>query len=460
MSATTKEGRFALVSERVLTDEGLRPAAVIIEGERVAAVVEPGALPGDLPRRELGDLALLPGLVDCHVHVNQPGRTHWEGFETATRAAAAGGVTALVDMPLNCLPVTTTADALARKLEDCAGQLWIDVGFWGGVVPGNAEDIGALARDGVLGCKAFLCDSGIEEFPASSEADLRAAMTALAAAGLPLLAHAEIVGALAQGDASAPEDPRDYHSWLHSRPPQFEEAAIALLIALCRETRCAVHIVHLSAASALPMLRAARAEGLPVSVETCPHYLCLCAEDVPEGATQFKCAPPVREADNREGLWAALREGVIDLVVTDHSPCAPELKASERGDFLEAWGGIASLSLGLSSVWTEASGRGIALEQVAHWMSAAPAIVAGLSGRKGRIAPGYDADLLAFDPDARFVVGREHLHFRHPVSPWLGRELRGEVRGTWLRGHSIYAPDQAERFPGEAQGRTLLGRQT
>jgi allantoinase len=443
---------WAIASERVITPEGERAAAVIVEGERIVDVVERDRVPADMSCEDLGALVLMPGLVDCHVHVNQPGRTHWEGFDTATRAAASGGVTTLVDMPLNCLPVTTTVAGLDAKLADCGSHLWIDVGFWGGVVPGNVGELAGLAARGVLGCKAFLCDSGIPEFPASDEGTLREAMLELRKAGIPLLAHAEL-----EGPAPAQEpDHHNYECWLHGRPAAWEEAAIALLVRLCRETRCHVHIVHLSAASAVPLLRAARAEGLPITVETCPHYLCLTAEEIPAGATIYKCAPPVREAENREGLWAALREGVIDLVVTDHSPCSPELKGD--GDFIEAWGGIASLSLGLSSVWTHARARGVALAQVVEWMAAAPARMTGLTGagltNKGALRAGGDADLVVFDPDAEFVVGPEHLHFRHKVSPWIGRALRGQVRRTWLRGQPIYNATQPS-FAGP-HGRPLL----
>jgi allantoinase len=444
----------AIISERVYLPSGVTRAAVVIAGERIVEIADPDTLPATLERLDLGRVALLPGLVDCHVHINQPGRTHWEGFETATLAAAAGGVTSLVDMPLNCLPVTTTVAGLEAKLADLHGSLHVDVGFWGGVVPGNASELAGLATRGILGAKAFLCDSGIDEFPASDAATLREAMIVLARAGIPLLAHAELEHALPEPLCSPPEDPGSYACWLDRRPAAWEEAAIGLLIELCRETGCAVHIVHLSAASALPMLQAARAEGLPITVETCPHYLCLCAEEVPRDATLFKCAPPIRPAENRDGLWAGLRAGVIDLVVTDHSPCTPSLKA---GGFIEAWGGIASLSLGLSSVHTEARARGFTLEHVVEWMSAAPARLTGLEDRKGAIAPGRDADLVAFDDTVQYVVGPDDLHFRHKVSPWIGRHLHGRVVRTWLRGQTIYVYDDPS---GDSRisstGRTLL----
>jgi allantoinase len=456
--------RHAIISERVYLPSGVTRAAVVIAGERIVEIADPDTLPVKLARQDLGRIALLPGLVDCHVHVNQPGRTHWEGFETATSAAAAGGVTSLVDMPLNCLPVTTTVAGLEAKLDSLnpaqpggMSCLHVDVGFWGGVVPGNAAELAGLATRGILGAKAFLCESGIDEFPASDAVTLREAMIVLARAGIPLLAHAELERPLPEPLRAPPEDPGSYACWLDRRPAAWEEAAIALLIQLCRETGCAVHIVHLSAASALPMLHAARAEGLPITVETCPHYLCLCAEEVPHDATLFKCAPPIRPAENRDGLWTGLREGVIDLVVTDHSPCTPSLKA---GGFIEAWGGIASLSLGLSSVHTEARARGFSLADVVEWMSAAPARLTGLDVRKGALAPGRDADLVAFDDAAEFVVGPEDLHFRHKVSPWLGRRLHGRVLRTWLRGQTIYdfSADADSRFAAPT-GRTLL-RQT
>lgn len=438
----------ALVSRRVLTSTGIRPAAIVIEGETIARLDDPDA--ADLQDVEdVGDALVMPGLVDCHVHINEPGRTQWEGFATATRAAAAGGVTSLVDMPLNCDPVTTTVDALKTKLDALGDQLSVDVGFWGGVVPGNEDQLIPLAEAGVLGSKAFLCHSGIDDFPNVTREDLERAMPRMAEAGVPLLAHAE----LDLGDPPCPDSATDYASWLRSRPAAWEDAAIALLIELCRVTGCAVHVVHLSSAGAVPMLRDARAEGLPITVETCPHYLCLSAENVPDGDTTYKCAPPIREESNREKLWEALAEGVIDFVISDHSPCTPGLK---EGGFGAAWGGIASLSLGLNSVWTEARKRGFPVEQIAEWMCAAPAKFAGIDHRKGLIAPGMDADFCVWDPDAEVTIEESRLHFRHPISPYLGRRARGEILATWLRGRKIYASD--ERGFDEHHGRPLLHR--
>lgn len=413
----------------------------LVEGELVDATVEiadgrvvrvsPGSRRG---ATELGGAVLMPGLVDTHVHVNEPGRTHWEGYATATRAAAAGGITTLVDMPLNCIPVTTSASALQEKLKAADGQLHVDCGFWGGVVPGNAGALPGLAAAGVLGAKAFLVHSGIDDFPDVGREDLLAGMRALAAAGLPLLVHAELAGA---EEPSEGLSPRSYQRYLASRPRHWEDRAVALVVELVEQTGCAAHIVHLSSASSLPILRDARARGLPVTAETCPHYLCLSSDEIPDGATEFKCAPPIRERANRDALWQGLRDGLIDGVVSDHSPCTPELKELERGDFAAAWGGIASLQLGLRSIWTEASQRGFDLPDLARWMCEGPARLAGLQDRKGRIAPGLHADLVAWRPDEEFVVTAESLLHRHKVSPWVGRCLRGRVLGTWLRGHRI-----------------------
>lgn len=417
----------------------------------VLAPTDPRAQAADV--EDLGALVLMPGLVDCHVHLNEPGRTEWEGFETGTRAAAAGGVTTLVDMPLNCTPVTTSSAALRQKLAATEEKLWVDVGFWGGVVPANSRggELTALSKAGALGCKAFMVHSGIEDFPECREEHLRQAMPELLDAGLPLLVHAEL-----ELPTLAEPSPRTrYAHYLASRPAAWEEAAIAMMVRLCRETGCRVHVVHLSAAGALPMIEAAKREGLPFSVESCPHYLCLRAEDIADGATAWKCAPPIREEANQGGLWRGLLGGVIDLVVSDHSPCTPALKVLERGDFMDAWGGIASLGWGLPAIWTEASPKGASLEDVARWMCRKPAELAGLGDRKGRIAPGYAADFVAWDPDERFTLTDAQLFQRHKLSPYLGREFRGRVHGTWLAGAKIF---EHGRHLGGPRGNTLLGR--
>jgi allantoinase len=458
---TAHSGLWGLRSRRVVGPDGrVRPGTVLIEEGRIRAVISRPAsatVPPDVPVEDLGTRVISPGLVDCHVHVNEPGRTDWEGFASATRAAAAGGVTTLVDMPLNCIPVTTSRAALEEKLRAAAGQLHVDVGFWGGVVPRNAGELAGLAAGGALGCKAFLVHSGIDEFPNATEADLRAAMPLLRDAGLPLLVHAELELGGTPADSGEGGDPRAYAGYLRSRPAAWEDAAIALLIRLAHETGCAVHVVHLSSAASLPQIARAKADGLRFTAETCPHYLCLEAESVPDGATEYKCAPPIREHENREALWRGLQAGVIDFVVTDHSPCTPALKNRERGSFSEAWGGIASLQLGLPAVWTEAQRRGFGPAEIAAWMSARPAALAGLGHRKGRIAPGFDADLAVWDPEAEIAVEAEQLYFRHKLSPYLGRRLRGRVEATLLRGQLVY---DGAGHPAGAVGAPLLGRDT
>jgi allantoinase len=443
--------RHGLRSQRVVKPDGVGPATVWMQGALIESVQDEGGPDRGDPVIDVGDRVIAPGLVDCHVHINEPGRTEWEGFATATRAAAAGGVTTLVDMPLNCLPVTTTLAALDAKLAAAAGQLFVDVGFWGGVVPGNAGDLPGLAAGGVLGCKAFLVHSGIDEFPNATAADLRVAMPILRDLGLPLLAHAE----LDLGADGAEGDPRTYGGYLASRPRSWEDAAIELLVGLCRETGCAVHVVHLSSATSLDTIRQAKAEGLPFTVETCPHYLCIDAEAIAAGATHFKCAPPIRERENRELLWQALLGGVIDFVITDHSPCVPQLKLPALGDFMQAWGGISSLQLGLPALWSEARRRGADLRALTRWMSAGPAKFAGLGRRKGQLVPGADADLVVWQPDAQFTVHEDDLFFRHKISPYLGRRLDGQVAQTWLRGRCIFRDGQ---HLGQPAGQPLLHR--
>jgi allantoinase len=393
------------------------------------------------------DFYILPGLVDTHVHINEPGRTEWEGFETATRAAAAGGITCLVDMPLNSIPATITVAALEQKRLAAEGICMVDYAFWGGCVHGNAGDLMALAQDGVRGFKSFMVPSGVDDFEMVKEADLREALPLIAASGLPLLVHAESPKRVA---ASGGETWTGYAEYLASRPDSSEVEAIELLIDLCREFRCPLHIVHLASAQALPLLAAARLEGLPVTVETCPHYLFFAAEEIADGATQFKCAPPIRGFENQRLLWDALRDGVIDLIATDHSPCPPALKRPDTGNFAQAWGGIASLSVALSAIHTRHSD----VNDLVRWMSRKPAQLAGLQGRKGSLTPGMDADFVVFNADAEFVVGMEDLHFRHPVTPYMGQALRGRVEQTFVRGECVY---QGGRFTGLPIGRECKG---
>jgi len=445
---------FAIRSAHVVTPDGVRAAAVWVRDGRIAAVREFGDLPEGAEVVECGDEVLMPGLVDTHVHVNEPGRADWEGWETATRAAAAGGVTTIVEMPLNSIPAVTDAAALREKVASTEGKLHADTGFWGGVVPGNAGELEALWEAGVLGFKCFLSPSGVDEFTNVSEDDLRAALPVLARLGAPLLVHAEWppvldAAAAALGDA----DPRAYATWLASRPPEAEAEAVALVARLAREYGARVHVVHVSAAEALQPIRAARDEGVAITAETCPHYLHFDAEDVPDGATEMKCAPPIRAAANREDLWTALGAGWIDLVATDHSPCPPEMKLRDSGDFIRAWGGIASLQLGLAAVWRDARERGYTPAHLAAWMSSAPARLAGLQARKGAIAPGHDADLAVFDPDAEFLVEPGRLFHRHPLSPYVGSVLPGVVTQTWLRGEKVF---ERGMIVGGARGRVLL----
>jgi allantoinase len=419
--------KFAIASRHVVLPDGVRPAAVLIDGRVIADVIDRDRVPSDVPCEDFGDLVIAPGVIDAHVHINEPGRTEWEGFETATRAAAAGGVTMVVDMPLNSSPVTTTLAALKAKQAAAAGKCAVDVGFYGGLVPGNVHQIEPLLDAGVLGIKAFLCHSGLDEFPNATLADLKAAAPILAKHKRPLLVHAE----LTNGPAPCPAETRRYGEYLATRPPQWESDAIEMLIELCRDTSCHIHIVHLANADALPLIEAAKGEGLPLTVETCPHYLCFAAEEIPDGATQYKCAPPIREGRHRELLWEALKRGVIDTIGSDHSPCPPEMKHLESGNFMEAWGGIASLQLTLPIVWTEASRRGIGLEQVFRWLSTNPARLIGLESMKGKIAPGYCSDLIVWNPETRWHVRAGELQHRHKLTPYDGVELLGAVERTY-----------------------------
>ena len=424
---------------RVVTEHGVGPGSVHVTRGYISSISIFEDVPEGAELVEAYDSIVMPGLVDTHVHVNEPGRSDWEGFETATRAAAAGGVTTIVDMPLNSIPATTTGEAFDAKIKAATGKLHVDTAFWGGVVPGNTSELAGLWDKGVVGFKCFLIHSGVDEFPNVSEQDLRAAMPELARLDATLIVHAEVPGPVDACCQSASEAPaRSYETFLRSRPRAAENEAITTMIRLCRETGCRVHVVHHSSADALPMLRQAKSFGLPITAETCPHYLHFAAEEIPEGATEFKCCPPIRERENRELLWDALRDGTIDFVVSDHSPCPPDMKLPAEGDFMNAWGGISSLQLRLPIVWTEASARGFAIEDLVRWLCREPARQVGLEILKGAIKDGYDADIVIWNPDREFKVEPAMLHHRHKRTPYNGEVLRGVVEKTFLRGQMVY----------------------
>ncbi len=446
---------------RVVTPTGSGPASVHLRDGVIVEVSGYDQVPSRVRAIEAGRAVVLPGMVDTHVHVNEPGRTAWEGFSSATRAAAAGGVTTIVDMPLNSVPATTSLAALRAKRSAAAGKCHVDVGFWGGVVPGNLAELEPMAAAGVLGFKAFLVDSGVPEFAAVRTDQLGAAMAVLARLDALTIVHAEapeVIAAVASsgdprgGGNRLGADPRTYRTWLRSRPDRAETEAVATVAELAQRLGARAHVLHLSSAEALEPLRRARAAGARVSAETCPHYLTLAAEEVPDGATAYKCAPPIREAANRERLWAALAAGDLSLIASDHSPSPSDRKHLDDGDFMAAWGGISSLQLALPVVWTAARERGHSLADLAQWMSAAPACLVGLDGSKGAIAPGRDADLVLFDPDASFTVDPSALYHRHPVTPYAGLVLHGVVRATYLRGRMAW---DGRGFAARPAGRLL-----
>jgi allantoinase len=465
-------------SRRVVFPEAIAPASIHITGETITNIASYESVAEAAELIETDEESLvMPGLVDTHVHINEPGRSEWEGFATATRAAAAGGVTTLVDMPLNSIPPTTTVAGFKAKLEAARDQCFVDVGFWGGVVPGNKSELASLSGAGVVGFKCFLIHSGVDEFPNVTENDLREALPELTRLGALLIVHAEVPGPISRtGIPACPDDgegspgqegtgrnayptatdrnvyPTKYSTFLASRPRAAEDEAVALMIKLAREFGTRVHIVHHSSADALPLLRAARGEGLQITAETCPHYLTFAAEEIPDGATEFKCCPPIRERENREQLWDALRDQTIDMIVSDHSPCPPEMKLRDSGDFLQAWGGISSLQLRLPIVWTESKRRGYSIPDLARWLCSAPAKLVGLEHRKGSIANGHDADLVIWNPAKQFKVEASALHHRHKLTPYDGLTLEGVVEKTFLRGRKIY--DRGE-FIGRPSGLLL-----
>jgi len=417
---------------RVVLPETIAPRSVHIREERIVFVGDYDDVADGCEVVEAGDSVVMPGLVDTHVHINAPGRTEWEGFRSATLAAAAGGVTTVVDMPLNSVPPTTTLAGLFTKLDAARDECFVDVGFWGGVVPGNTAELAPMFAAGVVGFKCFLVPSGVDEFEHVTEADLREAMPELTRLGALLIVHAELPGPITENFGGT-----DYRAFLESRPRAAENEAVELMIRLSREFDTRVHIVHLSSADAIPLLREAQAAGVKITAETCPHYLHFAAEEVPAGATEFKCCPPIRERDNREELWDGLKDGTIGLIVSDHSPCPGEMKLRESGDFMKAWGGIASLQLRLPIVWTEARRRGFSLLDLTRWLCTNPARQVSLEPQKGSISVGHDADLVIWNPDTQFTVDASALHHRHKITPYAGEVLSGAVQQTFLRGKKI-----------------------
>lgn len=434
----------------VVSAESIGPASIHVRDEKIVAVrpFEDVVTGCEIVEAD-DDAIVMPGLVDTHVHINSPGRTEWEGFRTATRAAAAGGVTTLIDMPLNSIPPTTTLAGFKTKLDAAKDDCLVDVGFWGGVVPGNTPELARMFAAGVVGFKCFLVPSGVDEFPHVTEDDLRIAMPELSRLGAMLIVHAELPGPMKA------ETGTDYEAFLRSRPRAAEDQAIELMIRLSREFGTRVHIVHLSSASALPLLREAQTAGVKITAETCPHYLHFAAESIPDGATEFKCCPPIRERENREKLWQGLADGTIDMIVSDHSPCPANMKRRETKDFMAAWGGIASLQLRLPVTWTEAQRRGFSLRELTNWLSLNPAREVSLDARKGAIAPGCDADIIIWNAVRSFTVDARKLHHRHKFTPYEGEVLNGVVEKTFLRGRKIY--DESHKEAQEAQKRLKKG---
>ena len=439
---------FAIISQRVLTPKGERPAAILIQEEKIMDVVSISEISSDCPVEDMKNDVVMPGLVDTHVHINEPGRTDWEGFETATKAAAAGGITTLVDMPLNCIPVTTTVDALNQKIAATKNQLWVDCGFYGGLIPDNLQDIESLADAGVLGFKAFLSHSGIDEFPNINEKYLREALPIFANKGIPVLVHAEL-----ENGATQSEDHSTYKSFQDSRPKSWENNAVKLLIQLSKEFDARIHIVHLSSADILAEIAQTRNDGYPISVETCPHYLHFSSEHISDGDTRFKCAPPIWESDNKEKLWSGLENGLINFITSDHSPCTAELKNLEVGDFEKAWGGISSIQFTLPIIWTECKTRGYSMDQLINWMSKQPAKFIGKDQQKGQISPGFDADLVCWNPDKKYIIQKEAIHHKNKLTPYEGESLYGVVNATFLRGQKVYKNGE---FLGDPKGKIIL----
>jgi len=456
--------RYGIYSKRVLTEENLREAVVVIDNGKIAEVNFGKSHFHELKVIDFGEDVIMPGLIDPHVHINEPGRTEWEGFDTATRTAAAGGITSLIEMPLNSSPVTTTVEALKEKIAVAREKIHVNCGFYGGIVPGNLDRLEELTGAGVWGIKAFLTHSGIEDFPNVEEAHLRRGMPIIARTGLPLLVHAEL-STDNEGQKQLKAHPTLYKSWLASRPKSWENRAIELMTGLCREYKCRTHIVHLSSAEAIPVLVAAKEEGLPVTVEICPHYLFFNAESISDKDTRYKCAPPIREKKNNDKLWEAVKNGLIDFIASDHSPSTPELKALDTGSFAEAWGGIAGLQFLLPAFWTEACKRGFGITDVARLLSKNATEFLGLE-RKGEIKKGYDADILVWNPEKQFTVTEDIIYHRHKITPYSNQKLYGTTTCTIANGEIVYRkgldetadepPAMGGEFENLGKGKVLL----
>ena len=447
--------KYGLHSTRVLLDGTLKEATVVIQGSSIVEIHEGAIKERSFEVYDHGTDVIMPGLIDSHVHINQPGRTEWEGFDTATKAAAAGGITTLVDMPLNSSPVTTSASALEQKIQSAEGKLHVNCGFYGGVIPANADSLEDLLKQGVMGIKAFLTHSGIDEFPNVTEADLRKALPVIKQHNSVLLVHCELESDHSQKDILK-QQPTSYRAYLKSRPRKWEDDAIALMIRLSEEFDVRVHVVHLSSSDSIGPLMEAQRRGVPITVETCPQYLCLNAEDIPDGDTRFKCAPPIREKENNDRLWAAVKDGLIDFIVTDHSPAPPGIKALDTGDLEKAWGGIASLQFSLPVFWTEAEKRGFIIADISRLMSENVAKFLGLHHQKGKLSPGMDADLVIWDPEKSLVIREEDIEFRHKITPYAGQKVRGEISQTFVAGELVY--DRGS-FVNLSKGKTILKKE-
>ena len=443
---------FGLHSTNTLLESGFTDATLLIKSGLIIDIKLGKIHSTEFIIEDVGDLVVMPGLIDSHVHVNEPGRTEWEGFETITKAAIAGGITTLVDMPLNASPVTTSAKALREKIKSTTGKLYCNCGFWGGFVPDNINKLEELIEAGVLGIKAFLTHSGIDDFPNVTMEDLKKGMQIIAKHNIPLLAHAEL-DLIHEGIKSFEKNPYNYLAYLASRPKIWEDNAVNLMIQLCEEYNCRTHIVHLSSANSIENIKIAKSKGLPLTVETCPQYLYFSAENIPNNNTLFKCAPPIREKENNEKLWKALKENTIDFIVTDHSPATPELKKIQSGNLKEAWGGIASIQFSLPIVWTKAKEKGFSINEISNLMSAAVAYFIGYSNKKGKIKNGYDADFVVWDPNEKFIVKSTEIQYKHKISPYVGEELYGVVKQTYVGGKKVY---ENGKFVSSPQGKVLL----